>query len=87
MYSLPFSYLTFRDAILCSHVTLILDEAYDALFSKEKINKLVVGFKPQAEGLAIHEKSLERNSGDEDRSMSKSTKKNNDCGRIGLCSS
>ena len=39
----PSSYANFRDTILYSHDTLNLDEVYDALFSKEKMNHLVGG--------------------------------------------
>ena len=38
------SYATFRDTILYSHDTLILEEVFCALFFKEKMKQLVVGY-------------------------------------------
>ena len=51
--SLPSLYTTFRDTILYSHDTLTLEEVFDALYSKEKMKKLVVGSKAHAEGLIV----------------------------------
>ena len=45
--SLLVPYATFRDAILYSRDTLTLNEVYEALFSKEKMNQLIVG--PEAQ--------------------------------------
>ena len=45
---LPNSYVTFRDMILYSRVTLTLNEVYEAMFSKEKMKQLIVG--PEAHG-------------------------------------
>ena len=49
--SLPTSFATFRDTILYSRDSLTLDEVYDALFSKEKMDKLMVGSETKAECL------------------------------------
>ena len=38
------SYATFRDTILYSRDTLILEKVFYALFSKEKMKQLVVGY-------------------------------------------
>ena len=54
---LPSSYVTFRDTILYSHDTLTLEEVFDALFSREKMKPLIVGFEAQTEGLVVREKT------------------------------
>ena len=43
LYSLLALYSTFRDTIPYSHDSLTLDEVYDALFCKEKIDMLLLG--------------------------------------------
>ncbi|KAG8473176.1 hypothetical protein CXB51_035117 [Gossypium anomalum] len=53
---LPPSYSTFRDTILYSHESLIVDEVYDSLTSYDKMNHLVVKPDSQGEGLIIHER-------------------------------
>lgn len=45
--------MTFENTIF-TIVTLTMDEVYDALFSNEKMNYLVVGSRAQAEGLVVH---------------------------------
>ena len=70
--SLPTSFATFRDTILYSRDSLTLDEVYDALFSKEKMDKLVVGSETKAEGLVARGRPQERNSGGDGRGRSKS---------------
>ena len=74
--SLPNLYATFRDTILYSRDTLNLNEAYEALFSKEKMKQLIVG--PEAQGgiLFVHGRSQKKNSGEEQRKRSKSRKSN-----------
>ena len=55
--SLPTSYSTFRDTILYNRDTLTLDEFYDALLLKEKIDKQLLGtFENQGEGMLIRGK-------------------------------
>ena len=44
--SLPNSYANFKDTILYSRDTLTLNEVYGALFSKEKMKRLIV--RPEA---------------------------------------
>ena len=41
----------FQDTILYTHDMLSLDEVYDALFSKDNMKHLMVGYKTQVEGL------------------------------------
>ncbi|KAG8503607.1 hypothetical protein CXB51_001802 [Gossypium anomalum] len=51
--SLPPSYSTFRDTILYSHESLIVDEVYDSLTSYDKMKYLVVKPDSQGEGLIV----------------------------------
>ena len=51
--SLPVSYVTFRDTILYSHDTLTINEVYEALFSKEKMKKLIVGLEAHGDSLFV----------------------------------
>lgn len=44
--------MTFENTIF-TIVTLTMDEVYDALFSNEKMNYLVVGSRAHAEGLVV----------------------------------
>ena len=46
MCSLPNSYANFKDTILYNRDTLTLNEVYGALFSKEKMKRLIV--RPEA---------------------------------------
>jgi len=70
--SLPASYSTFRDVILYSRDTLTLNKVYDALFSKEKIDRQLLGTSEnQGEGLLIRGKTHDRNSGGRGKSKSK----------------
>ena len=77
--SLPPSYATFRDTILYSRDTLTLDEVYDALFSKEKMHKLVGSSDNMAEGLVARGRQQERYSGSNNRGRSKSKNKDKTC--------
>ena len=73
---LPTSYSTFRDTILYSRDTLTLAKVYDALFSKEKIDKqLLETFENQGEGLLIRGRILDRNYSGKGKSRSKSKNK------------
>ena len=79
LYLLPSSYATFRGTILYSRDTLTLEEVFDALFCKEKMKQLVVGFMAQAEGHVIQGRTRERNSGGDARGSSKSSNKDKTC--------
>ena len=58
--SLPSSYATFRDTILYSRDTLTLEEAYYALFSKENMKQLMIGYEDQAKDLVVQGRTQER---------------------------
>ena len=77
--SLPSSYMTFRDTILYSRDTLTLDEVSDALYFKEKMKQLVVGFEAQGEGLVVRGKTHERNFGGDARGRLKSKNREKVC--------
>ena len=78
--SLSASYSTFRDTILYSHDTLILDEVYDTLFSKEKIDKQLLGnSKNQGDDLLIRGKTHDRNSDGRGKNRSKFRNKEKTC--------
>ena len=78
--SLPTSYSTFRDTILYSRDNPTLDEVYDTLFSKEKIDKqLLETSENQGEGLLIRGRTHDRNSGGRGKSRSKSRNKEKVC--------
>ncbi|KAG8481450.1 hypothetical protein CXB51_026306 [Gossypium anomalum] len=51
--SLPLSYSTFRDTILYSRESLIVDKVYDSLTSHDKMKHLVVKPDSQGEGLIV----------------------------------
>ncbi|KAF3665063.1 Beta-glucosidase 13 [Capsicum annuum] len=77
---LPASYTTFRDIILYSHDTRSINEVYDVLFSKKKIKHLVNGSETQGDGLIVRGgRTHEKNSGGDDRNMSKSRNRNKTC--------
>ena len=76
---LPASYVTFRDTILYSRDTLTLNEVYEDLFSKEKIKQVVIGPKAQEDSLFACGRPQEKNSGEEQRKMSKSRNFNKFC--------
>ena len=67
LFSLPTSYLNFRDTILYSRETLTLDEVYEALFFKEKMKHLVVRSKSQVEGLVVQGRTHKKNFGGVER--------------------
>ena len=52
--SLPASYANFRDTVLYSHDALTINEVYEALFYKEKMNQLVLGPEAQGDSLFVH---------------------------------
>ncbi|PHT75387.1 G-type lectin S-receptor-like serine/threonine-protein kinase [Capsicum annuum] len=71
------SYMTFRNTILYSRDTLMIDEVYDALFSNEKMKHLVNGSETQEDDLIVRGgRTRERNSGGDDRNRSKSRNRN-----------
>ena len=63
--SLPNSYATFRDKILYSRDTLILNEVHEALFSKEKMKQLIVRPEAHGDSLFVCGRPQEKNSGEE----------------------
>ena len=63
--SLPNSYANFKDTILYSHDTLTLNEVYEALFSKKKMNQLIVGPEAHGDSLFVHGRAQEKNFGEE----------------------
>lgn len=69
------SYMSFRDPTLYSHKTLIADEVYDALLSKEKMEHLEV----QIEGLVVLGRIKYKNLGGNMRGRSKSKNKDKVC--------
>ncbi|KAG8491535.1 hypothetical protein CXB51_014880 [Gossypium anomalum] len=86
--SLPPSYLTFRDTILYSGESLIVDEVYDSLTSYDKIKYLVVKLDSQGECLIVRGRqdqnadddcgrTQERNSRGKSKSRSKSSNREN----------
>ncbi|KAG8486119.1 hypothetical protein CXB51_019467 [Gossypium anomalum] len=74
--SLPPSYSTFRDTILYSRESLIVDEVYDSLTSYDKMKHLVVKLDSQGESLIARGRQ-DRNA-DNDRGM---TQEQNPCGK------
>ena len=62
--SLPNSYVTFRDTILCSCDTLTLNEVYKALFSMEKMKQLIVRSEAHGDSLCVRGRLQEKNSGE-----------------------
>ena len=50
---LPISYVTFRDTISYNRDTLTLNEVYEALFSKKKMKRLIVGHEAQEDRLFV----------------------------------
>ena len=62
--SLPSSYSGFRDTILYSHDTITIQEVYDSLYSKVKIDhRLTDRSEVRAEGLTVHGRSRDKYSG------------------------
>ncbi|KAG8485483.1 hypothetical protein CXB51_021817 [Gossypium anomalum] len=57
LYSLPPSYLTFRDTILYSRESLTVDEVYDSLTLYDKMKHLMVKLDSQGEGLIVQDYS------------------------------
>jgi len=77
---LPTSYSTFRDTILYSRDTLTLAKVYDALFSKEKIDKQLLGTSEnQGESLLIRRRTHDRNSSGRGKNRSKFRNKEKVC--------
>ncbi|KAG8501080.1 hypothetical protein CXB51_003194 [Gossypium anomalum] len=74
--SLPSSYSTFRDTILYSHESLIVDEVYDSLTSYDKMKHLVV--KPDSQGESLITRGRQDRNADNDRGR---TQERNPCGK------
>ena len=77
--SLPNSYATFKDTILYSRDTLTSNEVYEALFFKEKMKQLIVGFEALGDSLFVCGRPQEKNSGKEQRKRSKFRNSNKIC--------
>lgn len=78
--SLPDSYSNFRDTIMYSRDTLVLDEVITALDSKEKMKQITNGgSEVKAEGLNVRGRLFEKGSSSSGRARSKSKVKRKFC--------
>lgn len=66
---------TFVDILLYSCDKISREEVYNTLFSKEKIEYLVVNLDTYAESFVVHGRTSKRGSSDENRGRSKSRNK------------
>ncbi|KAG6502848.1 hypothetical protein ZIOFF_035137 [Zingiber officinale] len=82
--SLPTSYAIFRGTILYTRDSLTLDELYDALLSKEKMDKLVGGSEAKSESLVARGRPHERSSGGDSWSRPKFEKKGKQLEKSGV---
>ncbi|KAE8657488.1 Ribosomal protein S8 family protein isoform 1 [Hibiscus syriacus] len=87
--SLSYSYYPFRDTILYSRETLILEEVYNVLYSFNKMKYIVSSFEPQEEGLVVYvPTSSDRGRKGENSSSSKGmgiSKYSNQCKTCHFC--
>ncbi|KAG8492942.1 hypothetical protein CXB51_012660 [Gossypium anomalum] len=69
LYSLPLFYSTFRDKILYSHESLIIDKVYASLTLYNKMKQLMVRFDSQGEGIVVRGRQEQKTNDDHGRTQ------------------